>query len=75
MPPGQTLVYWAEHVIRTGGAHHLRSPVLDVMWYQKLYLDLGALVFGGLALIIVLIKRLLCGRTKSSKNTKSKKNN
>lgn len=38
--PEDELVHWVEHVIKTQGAPHLRSPALLVPWYQKYYLDL-----------------------------------
>ncbi|CAK1545458.1 unnamed protein product [Leptosia nina] len=41
--PDKEVVHWIEHVVRTGGARHLRSPALDPTWYQKLYLDLVAI--------------------------------
>lgn len=40
-------VWWTEYVIRHKGAKHLRSPLLDVPWYQYLLLDvIGALLLG-----------------------------
>nr|XP_034836075.1 UDP-glucuronosyltransferase 2B2-like [Maniola hyperantus] len=38
--PAKELVHWVEHVVKTRGALHLRSPAFLVPWYQKLYLDL-----------------------------------
>ncbi|XP_050682425.1 UDP-glycosyltransferase UGT5-like isoform X5 [Leptidea sinapis] len=40
--PGAELVHWVEHVVKTRGAPHLRSPTLHLPLYQKLYLDLLA---------------------------------
>ncbi|XP_068619917.1 UDP-glucosyltransferase 2-like [Battus philenor] len=51
VPPGKELVHWVEHVIRTGGAIHLRSPALDVAWYKKMYLDLAAVLLSGLIIL------------------------
>ncbi|XP_050679542.1 UDP-glucosyltransferase 2-like isoform X2 [Leptidea sinapis] len=45
VPPGAELVHWVEHVVKTRGAHHLRSPALHLPLYQKLYLDLLAVIF------------------------------
>ncbi|KAI8437419.1 hypothetical protein MSG28_011745 [Choristoneura fumiferana] len=45
VPPGKELVHWVEHVVRTGGAPHLRSPALMLPWYQKMYLDLAAVTY------------------------------
>ncbi|KOB69154.1 UDP-glucosyltransferase [Operophtera brumata] len=50
--PGVELVHWVEHVIKTGGAPHLRSPALMVPWYQKIYLDLGVLLLIALYILI-----------------------
>ncbi|KAG6458618.1 UDP-glycosyltransferase [Manduca sexta] len=47
------VVHWIEHVVKTKGAPHLRSPALHVPLYQKMYLDLLALVI--VILLIVLL--------------------
>ncbi|XP_046972134.1 UDP-glucosyltransferase 2-like [Vanessa cardui] len=52
--PGQELVHWVEHVIKTGGARHLRTHAATTPWYQKVYLDLAIV----LLIIIVAIKYL-----------------
>lgn len=70
--PGKELVHWVEHVIKTKGAPHLRSPALHVPWYQKAYLDLVALILAGLLAIKIVIKRLLCSKRRI---TSQKKNN
>ncbi|CAK1594071.1 unnamed protein product [Parnassius mnemosyne] len=57
--PGDELVHWVEHVIRTGGALHLRSPALDVTWYKKMYLDLVAVIFIVFAIFILFYKLLI----------------
>ncbi|GBP15242.1 UDP-glucuronosyltransferase [Eumeta japonica] len=44
VPPSKELVHWVEHAIKTRGAPHLRSRALMTPWYQKMYLDLAALV-------------------------------
>ncbi|CAK1594070.1 unnamed protein product [Parnassius mnemosyne] len=64
--PGDELVHWVEHVIRTGGALHLRSPALDVTWYKKMYLDLVAVIFIVFA-IFILFYKLLIKKCMSSK--------
>lgn len=73
--------YWVEHVIRTKGAKHLRSPALEFNRAQLLLLD----VIGFLALIFLVVTMILfyiarklwnlcCG--KKTKPTKpAKKNN
>ncbi|XP_045779381.1 UDP-glucosyltransferase 2-like [Maniola jurtina] len=50
VPPAKELVHWVEHVVKTRGAVHLRSPALMVPWYQKLYIDLILVI-----LVIVII--------------------
>lgn len=59
--PGDELVHWVEHVIRTRGALHLRSPALSVPWYTKVYLDLITLVVVVICIVKLTIKRLLLG--------------
>ncbi|KAI8437493.1 hypothetical protein MSG28_011810, partial [Choristoneura fumiferana] len=53
LPPGKELVHWVEHVVRTGGAPHLRSPALMLPWYQKMYLDLCAIILCISAIVLV----------------------
>ncbi|GBP42170.1 UDP-glucuronosyltransferase 2B15 [Eumeta japonica] len=44
VPPAKELVHWVEHAVKTRGAPHLRSRALSTPWYQKMYLDLAALI-------------------------------
>ncbi|XP_041981575.1 UDP-glucosyltransferase 2-like [Aricia agestis] len=71
--PGKELVHWVEHVIRTNGAPHLRSPALMVPWYQKMYLDLATLVVVFILVIIYVIKKVI--KTIKYKPDKKKKRN
>lgn len=57
-PPGKVLVHWAEHVIATKGALHLRSPALLMPWYQKIYFDLALLLVLGIILSLWILRRL-----------------
>jgi glucuronosyltransferase len=61
--PLETAIFWIEHVIRHGGAPHLRSAAVDLSWYQYLLLDVLAvliLVFVTSCLIVyILFKKLL----------------
>lgn len=57
--PGKEVVHWVEHVIKTKGAPHLRSPALDMPCYQKYYLDLLAIIIVILYLIVKVIKIVL----------------
>ncbi|KAG7309342.1 hypothetical protein JYU34_005289 [Plutella xylostella] len=70
-PPAAELAHWVRHVIRTRGAPHLRSPALLVPWYQKLYLDLAAVVFVVIVLLFVVVKRCLLCLVSSKKVKKS----
>ncbi|XP_022815542.1 UDP-glucuronosyltransferase 2B15-like isoform X2 [Spodoptera litura] len=75
--PGVELVHWVNHVITTRGAPHLRSPALHVPFYQKMYLDLAAvLVILFLAGRVVLKKvcAAVCSKKKSSTEGKKKNN-
>jgi glucuronosyltransferase len=78
-----TSVYWVEYVGKYGNV--LRSPALDLYWWQRNLLDVYAFVFGILAVglyvvlfILCKIKKCLCGsRTCAKKDSaamKSKKN-
>lgn len=35
----QKAVWWIEYVIRNKGATHLKSPLVDMPWYQYYLLD------------------------------------
>ena len=39
-PPLQRAVWWTEHVLRHGGARHLRAPAANMSWAQYLELEL-----------------------------------
>lgn len=82
--PGKELVHWVEHVMRSGGAPHLRSLALYVPWYQKMYLDLFALAVAVFYILKFTVTKLCCSKkttTTTSKNVKlvnksnKKKNN
>ncbi|XP_028166369.1 UDP-glucuronosyltransferase 2B15-like [Ostrinia furnacalis] len=69
--PGQEILHWVDHVIKTRGALHLRSPALNVPFYQKIYLDLITLIAVATIVLFRIAKRLLC---KSAVTKKVKKN-
>ncbi|CAH0559279.1 unnamed protein product [Brassicogethes aeneus] len=48
-------IWWIEYVIRHKGASHLRSPSMDLPWYQYLMLDVLSVIFLALAILIFLI--------------------
>ncbi|XP_053615678.1 UDP-glucosyltransferase 2-like [Plodia interpunctella] len=56
LSPGQELVYWTEHVVKSRGAKYLRPAARKMPLYQKLYLD----IILALICIISLTKFILC---------------
>nr|AEW43123.1 UDP-glycosyltransferase UGT40D1 [Helicoverpa armigera] len=72
--PGDELIHWVNHVIRTRGARHLRSPALGVPFYQKMFLDLAVVLTIVLTLAYILLKRAW-RYFRSGKSKSSKKNN
>ncbi|KAJ8711854.1 hypothetical protein PYW08_008808 [Mythimna loreyi] len=53
MKPKDALNFWVNHVVKTKGAPHLKSVALQVPLYQRVYLDLIAVI---LVILIVLLK-------------------
>ncbi|XP_065218985.1 UDP-glycosyltransferase UGT5-like [Planococcus citri] len=57
-----TAIYWIEYVIRHEGAHHLRSPAVDLPLYQYLLLDvivfLLSVIFCLIFFVYYLLKKL-----------------
>nr|WEU75323.1 uridine diphosphate-glycosyltransferases 40AM4 [Glyphodes pyloalis] len=76
MTPGQEIVYWVEHVVRTKGAKHLKSTGVLVPIYQTLYLDFIALVAIALTILYAGVKRIFSRRKQNqvSRNKKAKVN-
>ncbi|XP_063832426.1 UDP-glucosyltransferase 2-like [Ostrinia nubilalis] len=72
--PGKELVHWIEHVIRTQGAPHLRSPANLVPFYQKAYLDILMIAIAVVALVIYL-KNLMFGESNKRQSKKKYKRN
>ncbi|XP_026763807.2 UDP-glucosyltransferase 2-like [Galleria mellonella] len=70
--PGKELVHWVEHVVRTRGALHLRSPALHVPFYQKFYLDLLGLIVVAIIVIVTVIKLVLRSKKKEDLTKKNK---
>lgn len=58
--PGKELVHWVEHVIKTGGAPHLRSPASMMPWYQKMFLDVLLYIVAVVLVFVYLVKKYLC---------------
>lgn len=48
-------VWWSEYVIRHKGARHLRSPLIDIPWYQYLLLDVLAVLLGSFLVLFYIL--------------------
>ncbi|XP_046672880.1 UDP-glycosyltransferase UGT5-like [Homalodisca vitripennis] len=59
MAPLQTAVYWVEYVLHHKGAHHLRSAVTDLYWYQLYLLDIILFVLVLIVVIFMVVKYTL----------------
>jgi len=74
-------IFWTEYVLRHKGAKHLKSAGADLKWFQLHLLDVYAVLFAPILLLLWLCKKCCCGRRKSAVNiaaknsTQSKKNN
>lgn len=70
-PPLERALWWVEHVARTAGAPHLRSPALRLHWYELWMLDLLAGAAIALLAVLVAICALwrLCARPVSGPGT------
>ncbi|XP_013189977.2 UDP-glucosyltransferase 2 [Amyelois transitella] len=68
--PSKELVHWVEHVVKTRGAPHLRSPALDVPVYQKLYLDLFVVILVVLYALKTIVVKIFCSKKIVSKKLK-----
>nr|WMP40236.1 UDP-glucuronosyltransferase UGT33AZ1 [Tuta absoluta] len=55
----QRAVWWTEHVLRHGGARHLRAPAANISWSEYLELELVSLVLLAILVVILLIFTLL----------------
>ncbi|XP_037092013.1 UDP-glucosyltransferase 2-like [Pollicipes pollicipes] len=80
VPPRDLAVHWVEHVIRHGGAPHLRSVGADLNFFQYYSLDVVAFLLAVLALVlkllVALVKcccRCLCRRNTGPAQTKAKR--
>ncbi|CAK1545461.1 unnamed protein product [Leptosia nina] len=63
VPPGQELVHWVEHVIKTRGAPHFRSVSMRLHFYQKYYLDLLTFILLLLSTIVYVAIKILKRKT------------
>lgn len=56
-----TAIYWVEYVIRHKGAHHLRSPAVELSWYQYYLLDVISFLMS-IILLLILICYFMCNQ-------------
>ncbi|XP_018568771.1 UDP-glucuronosyltransferase 2B19 isoform X2 [Anoplophora glabripennis] len=54
-------IWWIEYVIRHKGAKHLRSPILDIPWWQYFMLDIIAFLLALLCVILTAVYLILKG--------------
>ncbi|XP_037088995.1 UDP-glucuronosyltransferase 1A3-like [Pollicipes pollicipes] len=80
VPPRDLAVHWVEHVIRHGGAPHLRSVGADLNFFQYYSLDVVAFLLAVLMLVLKLLValgkcccRCLCRRKTGPAQTKTKR--
>ncbi|VVC33308.1 Hypothetical protein CINCED_3A004360 [Cinara cedri] len=66
MPSMEKAVYWIEYVIRHKGAHHLRSPAVELVWYQYYSLDIFAFIISIILFLIFICYPLFFAPIKSS---------
>ncbi|XP_050556290.1 UDP-glucosyltransferase 2 isoform X2 [Spodoptera frugiperda] len=71
--PGAVFLHWVEYVVRTRGAHHLRSPARHVPLYQRLYLDLIALILTIVSVLIYILSKI-CKKKHVKRNDQKKRN-
>lgn len=76
--PIEKAVFWTEYVMRHKGAKHMRSAGADLKWYQLNLLDVYAVIFAPILILLWLCKRCMFGRRRINavtKKSKSKKTN
>nr|QVG59856.1 UDP-glucuronosyltransferase [Nilaparvata lugens] len=68
------VAWWIEYVLRHNGARHLRPASLDLTWYQLYNLDIAAITFSVLTIILFIfysilkcLGRLCCSSRKDKK--------
>jgi glucuronosyltransferase len=74
MKPRDKAAYWIEHVMKYGG-DHLRSPTVDMQWYELVMLDVIGIII--LVLIVTLfaiwfVMRCVCRLCRFRKTKKTK---
>lgn len=59
MEPLDKAIWWTEYVIRNGGALHIRSPMLDLNFFQRQNLDVILICISFLVLGISIIFKMI----------------
>ncbi|XP_035455005.2 UDP-glycosyltransferase UGT5-like [Spodoptera frugiperda] len=54
-PPLERAVWWTEHVLRHGGARHLRGPAANMSWAEYLELELVFTLLLGLLTVLAVL--------------------
>ncbi|KPJ00042.1 Ecdysteroid UDP-glucosyltransferase [Papilio xuthus] len=60
--PLERAIWWLEHILRHGGAKHLRSPAANISWSEYLEIELVSLILTILVtslLIVILVTRYI----------------
>ena len=55
MPPLERAVWWTEHVLRHGGARHLRAPAANMSWAQYLDIELILTISSVLSIVVTVL--------------------
>nr|WMP40233.1 UDP-glucuronosyltransferase UGT33AX4 [Tuta absoluta] len=55
----QRAVWWTEHVLRHGGARHLRAPAANISWAQYLELELVFVLLFAILVFVVIVFSVL----------------
>lgn len=55
MKPLERAIWWIEHVLRHGGAKHLRAPSANISWSQYLELELVFTILLALLFVVAII--------------------
>ncbi|PZC72369.1 hypothetical protein B5X24_HaOG200273 [Helicoverpa armigera] len=78
MTPLERAVWWTEHLLRHGGARHLRSPAANISWTQYLELELVltvlSVILGLVSVLLGIVYYLWKSFTSKSVSKKVKKN-
>lgn len=53
-----TAIYWIEHVAKFKGGQHMRSPGVNLPWYQYYLIDVLGLILALVALSLYLFYKL-----------------